>query len=191
MRAGKAARRHAVFDLSTRQLIAAAREIRDGEPSRFGLTQAPDFFIGASSTVFDAATGWQPASLVQKVEAGAQWVQTQLCMDLPLLRDYMRRFVTARLTRHVHVMVAMAPLLSVEAARRLRRNIRRALIPRSLVLRLEQASDPEQTGIEICAEMLRELATVPGIGGAHIIAPGDPDLVRAVVDASGLRKAAA
>jgi hypothetical protein len=38
--------------------------------------------------------------------------------------------------------------------------------------------------------MLRALAVLPGVAGAHIIAPGDPDLVHAVIDASGLRKAA-
>ena len=56
--------------------------------------------------------------------------------------------------------------------------------------RVEQSADPEQTGVQICAEMLSELAKVPGISGAHIVAPGDPDLVRAVIDASGLRKRA-
>jgi methylenetetrahydrofolate reductase (NADPH) len=188
MRVAKSARKHAVFDLATRQLIVSARGIRDGLPAQYGLARAPDFFIGTSATIFDPAPDWQPTSLIRKVDAGAQWVQTQLCMNLPVLRRYMRRFVTAHLTHRVHVVATVAPLLSAEAARRLRTNLRRALIPEPLVRRLQQSADPEQTGVAICAELLQELANVPGISGAHIVAPGDPDLVRAIVDASGLRK---
>ena len=99
MRVGRVARKHAVFDIGARELIAAARRIRDADPpSRYGLAQAPDFFIGAAATVFDATAAWQPKSLLAKLDNGVQWVQTQLCMDLPLLRSYMRRFVAARLT---------------------------------------------------------------------------------------------
>jgi methylenetetrahydrofolate reductase (NADH) len=189
MRVGRAVRRHAVFDIGARELIGMARKIRDAEPpSSYGLARPPEFFIGATATVFDATVGWEPKSLLAKLDSGVQWLQTQLCMDLPLLRSYMRRFVTAHLTHRAHVVVTVAPLLSVESARRLRANVRGARIPKAVVLRLEQARDPEQTGVEICAEMLRALAVLPGVAGAHIIAPGDPDLVRAVIDASGLRK---
>jgi methylenetetrahydrofolate reductase (NADPH) len=191
MRVGRSARKHAVFDFGARQLITAARRIRDGAPAQYGLAQAPDFFIGTLATVFDAGPDWQPTSLIRKLDAGAHWVQTQLCMNLPILRRYMRSFVTAQLTRRVHVVATVAPLLSAVSARRLRTNMRRAVVPEVLVRRVEQATDPEQTGVQICAELLSELASVPGISGAHIIAPGDPDLVRAVIDASGLRKRAA
>jgi methylenetetrahydrofolate reductase (NADPH) len=84
--------------------------------------------------------------------------------------------------------VTIAPLLSVESVHRLRTNVRGALIPEETARRLAQARDSEQTGVQICAEMLHELAALPGVAGAHIIAPGDPELVRAVIDASGLRK---
>ena len=103
MRVGRVARKHAVFDIGARELIATARRIRDADPpSRYGLAQAPDFFIGAAATVFDATATWQPKSLLAKLDSGVQWVQTQLCMDLPLLRSYMRRFVAARLTHRAH-----------------------------------------------------------------------------------------
>ena len=188
MRTGPAARKHAVFDIGTRELIADARRIRDSEtPAAFGLAQSPDFFIGTTATVFGAVDSWQPRALLRKLDAGAQWMQTQLCLDMPLLRTYMRQFVAAGLPHRAYVMVSIAPLLSVEAARRLRANMRAGQIPDQVVRRIEQAADAERTGIEVCGEMLLELADVPGVSGAHIIAPGDPDIVRAVVEASGLR----
>jgi methylenetetrahydrofolate reductase (NADPH) len=189
VRTGRAARKHAVFDVRARGLIAAARRIRDAEPpGAYGLGRPAEFYIGTSATVFGATAEWQPTSLGRKLDAGAQWLQTQLCMDLPLLRGYMRRFVAARLTHRAHVVVTVAPLPSVEVARRLRTEMRRALIPDSLMLRLTQAKDPEQTGVAICAEMLSVLGDVPGVAGAHILSPRDPELVRAVIEASGLRR---
>ena len=188
LRTGRVARKHAVFDVGAKELIAMARRIRDAEtPAAYGLAKAPDFFVGATATVFEATAGWEPKSLLVKLDAGAQWVQTQLCMDMPLLRTYMRRFVSERLTHRCHVVVTVVPLQSVEAARRLRLNLRSAQIPRELVRRIEQAADPERAGIDICADILRELAEIPGVSGAHIIAPGDPDVVCAVIEASGLR----
>lgn len=190
MRVGRAARRHTVFDIGARELIGMARKIRDAQPpSSYGLARAPDFFIGAVATVFDASAAWEPKSLLAKFDAGVQWVQTRLCMDLPLLRSYMRRFVAAHLTHRAHMVVTVAPLLSVESVRRMRANVRGARIPAAVALRLKQARDPEQTGVEICAEMLRGLAELPGVAGVHILAPGDPDLVCAVIEASGLREA--
>jgi methylenetetrahydrofolate reductase (NADPH) len=188
MRTGPTARKHAVFDIGTKELIADARRIRDSEtPAAFGLAQSPDFFIGTTVTVFGAVDSWQPRALLRKLDAGAQWMQTQLCLDMPLLRSYMRQFVAARLPHRAYVMVSIAPLLSTEAARRLRANMRAAQIPDQVMRRIEQAADAERTGVEVCGEMLRELADLPGVSGAHIIAPGDPDIVRAVVEASGLR----
>lgn len=192
LRTGRIARKHAVFDIGVRELIRNASRIRDTEtPAAYSLAKAPEFFIGAAATVFEATAGWEPKALLSKLDAGAQWMQTQLCMDLALLRGYMRHFVTEHLTHRCHVMVSVTPLPSVEIARRLRRNLRRARIPRDLVHRIQQAADPERAGVEICAEILRELAGIPGVSGAHILAPGEPDLIRAVVEASGLRKPAA
>ena len=53
--------------------------------------------------------------------------------------------------------------------------------------RLEQASDPEQEGVRICAELLQELAEIPGVSGANLMTPGDPATIAAAISASGLR----
>jgi methylenetetrahydrofolate reductase (NADPH) len=189
-RVGRTARKHVVFDLRAKELVAAARRIRDADPpARFGLAKSPEFFIGTTATVFEAGSDWKPQSLLGKLDSGAQWLQTQLCMDMPLLRTYMRRFVSEHLTHRCHFVVTVALLQSVEAARRVRRQLRSAQIPRALVRRLEQTTDSERAGVEICAETLRELADIPGVSGAHIVVPGaTPELVRAVVEASGLRR---
>ena len=83
--------------------------------------------------------------------------------------------------------MALSPLPSADVARWMRENVKGALVPESIVRRLEQASDPEREGIDICAELLRELATIPGVSGANLLTMGDLESIPAAIDASGVR----
>jgi methylenetetrahydrofolate reductase (NADPH) len=66
-------------------------------------------------------------------------------------------------------------------------NVKGALIPESIIKRMEQAIDPEREGIEICAELLQELATIPGVSGANLLTLGNLETIPATIDASGVR----
>ncbi|MBM4195506.1 MAG: hypothetical protein FJ197_00205 [Gammaproteobacteria bacterium] len=175
-------------EVSATDLIAAARELRDTEsPERLGLAAAPDFFIGAVATVFDAPAGWEPRALRAKVDAGARFLQTQLCLDVDLLRRYLRRFPPTQLPRQCHVMASLAVPASADGAIWLKQRLRGALVPDGLVARLRQARDPAAESVAACAELLQEMTAIPGLAGARFIAPTDPALLSAVVAASGLR----
>jgi len=177
-----------VFDFGATDLISAARAMREGYgPPGQGPQRTVDFFIGALATVFSPAAEWKPRTLAAKIDAGAQFVQTQLCFDVQALRHYMKRLVTARVPQRAHVLVGLAPLPSAAVARWLRRNLRGALMPAETIRRLEQARDPEQAGVDICAELLQQLAEIPGVSGASLMSPGHPDTIRAAIRASGLR----
>jgi methylenetetrahydrofolate reductase (NADPH) len=180
-----------VFEVQPRELIAAARALVEGE-APFGVrpATAPDFFIGALATIFDPVTSWSPKSLAAKLDAGAQFVQTQPCLDAGVLRRYVKRLVAAQLPRRAHILVAVPVLDSADAARRLRDSARSALIPDAAIHRLARAADPEREGIEIVAEALREFAAIPGVSGAALAASGTPGTIAAAIEASGLRRAA-
>ena len=66
------------------------------------------------------------------------------------------------------------------------------VIPDALVERLDSAADAREEGKRICVEILRELVTIPGIAGAHIMAPVNPSVVPEVIAAAavtGLKRA--
>lgn len=179
----------AVFELGAKQLIAAARAMRNEEgAAELGAVRPVDFFIGAVATVFSPKATWQPRTLLGKIDAGARFIQTQLCFDAQLLRRYMARLVAAQLPRRAHVIVGVAPLPSAAVARWLRENLRGAVMPEAVIRRLGQARDPEQVGVEIYAELLQEVAQIPGICGANLLAPANSALVRAAIQAAGLRR---
>jgi len=168
-----------VFDFGGKDLIETARILAD-DPT---VSCVPDFCIGTSATVFNPKAAWKPRSLLAKVDAGARFIQTQLCFDIPALKRYMTHLVEAQLTWRCAVIVSVATLPSVVTARWLRENLRGSLVPSKVIRRLQQARDPEQEGVDICAELLHELADVPGVSGAHLMTPGDPETIPAAIQA--------
>ena len=87
----------------------------------------------------------------------------------------------------VNFIMALSPLPSADVARWMRDNVKGALLPESVIERMEQASDPEYEGIEICAELLRELATIPGVSGVNLLTLGNLETIPAAIEASGVR----
>ena len=177
-----------VFDVGAIDLLATAAAIADGRVLTGGATGIEtELYLGTPATAFHPKDSWQPEKLQSKADAGAQFVQLQICMDVELLRAYMAKLIEAKLTWRLQFLVSIAVLPSADIARKLRENMPSSIIPSSVVRRLEQATDAEVEGVRIAAELLDELAQVPGISGANLITPGTPELVPAAIRESGLR----
>ena len=171
-----------VFDTTGRELLAMAEEIRqdtDLGPKR-------DFFIGTGARAFRPKRNWTADSLKSRAEAGAQFMQTQLCFNMDILRRYVHMLVERKITWDYSVIVSLAPLPSAETARWVKKNMADSLIPKPVIERLEQADDPEREGIQICAELMREIAEIPGVSGINLISTGNPEAILAAIEASGL-----
>src|SRR5262249_27603776 len=89
-KAGDQPQAKAVFDVDSTTLTAMARDLRDkGElPSGRKVAGRAPFFLGAADVPLDPPAGWQPDKLAVKIAAGAEFVQTQFCMDLGVVRRY-------------------------------------------------------------------------------------------------------
>jgi methylenetetrahydrofolate reductase (NADPH) len=129
--------------------------------------------------------------LIEKVTAGLHFVVTHLCMDIPMLRDYMSHLISNEMTRRVAVIVSTALLSSAEDALWLRKHRPNASIPDELVERLAASSDPRTEGVRICSEQLEELSSIPGIDGANIMASTDLSLVPEAVAGARLKRGVA
>ncbi len=169
-----------VYDLTAIELVRSAAAIRDGE-------EMADFFIGTTATAFKPKGDWKATTLAAKADAGAQFIQLQLCMNMDVLKSYVTHLVDARLTWRFQVLANIAVLPSVEQARVMRRNNPGAIIPSTLLARLENADDQTAEGIQIVAEMIRELRDVPGIAGVNVQTPDDSALVATAIRGSGVR----
>ncbi len=187
-----------VFDLDSRALLATAARLRDhGElPTGRKIGGHADFFIGAADMPIDPPPDWAPKGLRDKISAGAQFAQTQFCMDAGVLRRYVQRLRDAGVPRDFFLLVGIAPLRSARSARWIRDHLFGSIIPDALIARLDRAIDPATEGRRICVELMQEFAEIPGVAGAHVMAPGhDADVPAVVAEArlvvKSLRPAAA
>ncbi|MCH8074074.1 MAG: methylenetetrahydrofolate reductase [Proteobacteria bacterium] len=172
-----------VFDTPALEIMAYIQSLKEAETA----SPVSDLLVGAKAEIFDPDADWTPDNLIRKCDAGTNFVQLQICFDMGVVRNYMARIVASKLTRRVNFIMALSPLPSADAARWVRDNVRGALVPKSIIERMDQASDPEREGIEICAELLQELATIPGVSGANLLTLGELETIPAAIDASGVR----
>jgi methylenetetrahydrofolate reductase (NADPH) len=172
-----------VFDIDSRTLIETARRLRDeGKlPTGREVAGKASFFLGAADMPIDPPAGWEPKSLAAKVAAGAQFAQTQFCMDAALLRRYVGALSDAGLTSRLGILVGINPLRSAKSAQWLKSHLFGTIIPDELIARMEKAADPAREGIRICVDLIAELATIPGIAGVHIMAPGNDAAIPEVI----------
>ncbi|HEY7997584.1 MAG TPA: methylenetetrahydrofolate reductase [Pseudolabrys sp.] len=177
-----------VFDLDPRQLLETARRLRDtGElPSGRKVSGNVDFFLGGADNPVDPKPGWAPTGLAAKIAAGAQFVQTQFCMDAGVVHRYVARLAERGLTAQMSLIVGIVPLRSAKSARWIKEKLFGAIIPDALVVRMDAASDPAAEGRRICLELVHELAGIPQVAGVHIMAPGNdaavPEIIKAARD---------
>jgi methylenetetrahydrofolate reductase (NADPH) len=178
-----------VFDLDSRALAETARMIRDEGRLPHGAAVAgrPAFFLGVADMPIDPPPGWRPDALAAKVEAGAQFVQTQFCMDAGIARRYVARLAEAGLTDRVSILIGVNPLRSAKSAAWMRRHLFGTIIPDAMVARMEAAADPATEGRRICVDLIAELATIPGVVGVHVMAPGNAAAIPEVIVAARAR----
>ena len=175
-----------VYDLDPRGLMAMANAMRrDGRlPSGTPIDGKVPLVLGAADLPIDPPPGWEPKGLRAKIEAGADFVQTQFCMDTAVVRRYAARLLECGI--RIPLLVGVAPIPSARSARWMKEKLFGTIIPEAFVERLEKASDPRREGRAICVEVLRELAAIPGVAGAHVMAPMNFAEIPAAIAESGV-----
>jgi len=176
----------AVFDVDPRTLLETARRLRDrGElPSGRKIGGRAPFFLGAADNPIDPPPGWQPKGLAAKLAAGAQFIQTQFCMDAGVVRRYLARLAEHDLADKVSLIIGVAPLRSAKSANWMREKLFGTVIPQGIVERMERAGDPLSEGRRICVELVEELSAIPGVAGCHIMAPNNDAAIPEVIVAA-------
>ena len=177
-----------VHDLDSRRLLSIANRMRISAtlPTGAHIDGPIDFVLGAADLPLDPPPGWRPDGLQAKADAGAGFVQTQFCMDMDVVRRYAARLRECGLSQRLPILIGVAPIPSAKSARWMRERLFGTRIPDDLIGRLERAHDPRAEGARICVEILRDLAEIPGVAGAHVMAPMNFSAIPEVIRASGV-----
>jgi methylenetetrahydrofolate reductase (NADPH) len=177
-----------VFDLDSISLLETARRLRDAGQFESGraLTSRPRMFLGAAENPFAPPYDWRPLRLAKKIDAGAQFIQTQYCFDVPMLRGFMARLDDLGLLDAIFILIGVGPLPSARTAEWLRRHVAGVHIPDAVVARLAGAANPRAEGRKLCVELIQELREIRGVNGVHMMAYRQEEAVAEVIESSGV-----
>ncbi len=177
-----------VFDLDSISLLETIRTMRD--ESRFlsgrALTTPPRVFLGAAANPFVPPYDFRPLRLAKKIAAGAQFVQTQYCYDIPRLETYMERVRDMGLDERCFILIGVGPLASARAARWIRAHVPGVHIPDEIIARLEGAERQKIEGKRICIELIQRIRDIKGVAGIHLMAYRQEEMVSEIIVESGV-----
>ena len=177
-----------VMDMDSRGLMALARDMRDTRrlPTGRPIGKAPNLFIGAADAPHELDNEWSAAGLQSKIDAGAQFFQTQFCFDIDLVRRYMQRLANEGVLERAYFLIGIGPIASAKSARWMNQNLFGVYIPESIITRLEHATDQETEGRKVCLELIQELREVAGVSGVHLMGPRIEKSAAQVIADSGV-----
>jgi 5,10-methylenetetrahydrofolate reductase len=177
-----------VFDLDSISLLETIRTMRDERRFLSGrkITHPPQVFIGAAANPFAPPYDYRALHMGKKIAAGAQFIQTQYCYDLPLLRRFMDQARDLGLTEKAFILVGVGPLASAKTARWMRSNVPGVHIPDPIIARLEGAKDQKREGKQLCVELIQEIREIDGVAGVHVMAYRQEEFVSEIITASGI-----
>ena len=177
-----------VFDLDALSLLTIARTLRDDHQFQSGrkLSHSPRVFLGAAENPNVAPLEYRALRLAKKVAAGAQFIQTQYCYDLPRLETFMRAVEDQGLSGKVFIVIGVGPLRSAKAAEWMRTNVPGMHIPDAVIARLAGAADQAREGRNLCVDLIQQVRGIRGVAGVHVMAYRQEDSVAEVIERSGV-----
>jgi methylenetetrahydrofolate reductase (NADPH) len=200
-----------VHDLDSISLLQMCRDMRDNKVFQCGDAikgQEPRFFLGAAANPFADPFEFRPLRLGKKVNAGANFIQTQLIFNVPKFAEYMRRVVDLGLHERCYVLAGVGPMRSLGAAKYMATKVPGMDVDPDYVERMKNSTDglpslaeiramddpaeakaarkarkeaAETEGIKICVEIINACKEMEGVAGVHIMAIEWEDAVDQIV----------
>ena len=180
-----------VHDLDSVSLIRMYKDMRDEKRFQCGeeMDVAPPLYIGCAENPFGDPLEFRALRLKKKVEAGADFVQTQCIFNVPRFKQWMEEVRALGLHQEVKILGGITPIKSAGMANYMKGSVPGMDVPQEIIDRIagKDKGGPQQTeGKKLAVEMIKELAEVEGVAGVHIMAIEWESAVPEIVEAAGL-----
>ncbi len=173
-----------VVDVDAVQMLWILRRMRDeGQylDSR-SLKNPPSFFLGAAAAPYASEPRFQALREEKKINAGAQFFQTNLVFDPDGLDIWLNELAKRNVLEKVYILIGITPLKSLKMAQYMHHNVPGVTIPAPLLKRMEDAGDgAKEEGLAIALELIEAVKAKQGINGIHIMAVGWEEIVPTIV----------
>jgi methylenetetrahydrofolate reductase (NADPH) len=178
-----------IIDIDSIQMLWILRKMRDegkyldGRKIKF----PPKLFLGAAGAPFASEPRFQAIREHKKVNAGAQFFQTNLVYDPDGLEVWLNELAKRDILDKVYILVGITPLKSLRMAQYMHDQIPGVTIPEFYMQRLEKAGDgAQEEGFTIALDLIESIKRIEGVNGIHLMAVGWESIVPRLVTEAGL-----
>jgi methylenetetrahydrofolate reductase (NADPH) len=180
-----------VVDLDGIQMLWVLRRMRDEAKylDGRGIKTPPKYFLGAAASPFASTMKFQALREQKKVNAGAQFFQTNVVFDADRLDEWLNEIAKRGVLGKVYILIGIAPLKSYKMAIRMNDKIPGMTVPERILKRMEAAKKKEnerEEGLQIALELIEKVGTKQGVNGIHLMAVGWEEIVPRIVVEAGL-----
>jgi methylenetetrahydrofolate reductase (NADPH) len=187
---GDCAQGQNVHDIDSMQLIQTVRRMRDEGLFLGGdaIARPPAMFVGAAANPFADPFEIRVPRLAKKINAGAEFIQTQCIYNLDKFELWMKMARDRGLHEKVYILAGLTPMKSAGMARYMKTRVPGMDVPDEVVKRLAGTPKEKQAdeGIQMCIEAIERLKQVEGVAGFHIMAIEWEEKVPEIVERAGL-----
>ena len=179
-----------VFDIDSMHLLRTVKTMREEgiDMSGYELQDPPRMFIGAAANPFADPFDYRVIRLAKKIDAGANFIQTQCVYNMDRFREWMKMAREEGLTENVYILAGVTPMKSAGMAKYMAKRVAGMDVPEFMIERMEKVPKKEAAaeGIKICLETIAEVREIEGVHGVHIMAIEWEEAVGEIVEAAGL-----
>jgi methylenetetrahydrofolate reductase (NADPH) len=178
-----------VIDIDSVQMLWILRRMRDEGKYLDGrqIKYPPKLFLGAAGAPFASEPHFQAIREHKKINAGAQFFQTNLVYDPDGLDVWLNELAKRNILDKVYILVGITPLKSIRMAEYMHHQVPGVTIPDHILNRLKKAEDGvEEEGVAIALELIEAIKGKEGVNGIHLMAVGWESIVPHIVTEAGL-----
>ena len=185
--------RMSILDMDSVQMLWILRRMRDERKYLDGreIKTPPQFFLGAAASPFSSNMKFQALREQKKVNAGAQFFQTNVVLDADALDEWLNEIAKRDILDKVYIMIGLTPLKNYKTAAYMHSKVPGVFVPEKVLKRMENARDKgneQEEGVQITLELIEKIKTKQGVHGIHLMAVGWEEIVPRIVKEAGLER---
>jgi methylenetetrahydrofolate reductase (NADPH) len=182
-----------IVDIDSIQMLWILRRMRDEGKYLDGreIKTPPQYFLGAAASPFASNMKFQALREHKKVNAGAQFFQTNVVFNANDLDNWLNEITKRNILDKVFILIGISPLKSFKMAKYMNEKIPGVFVPETILRRMESAEqkgNAEEEGVQITLELIEKIKTKQGVSGIHIMAVGWEEIVPRIVEEAGIGK---
>ncbi len=173
-----------VNDIDSLTLISTANMMRKEKkfPSGRTIEPPPKLFIGGAEVPTMGKPN--PKKILEKINKGVDFFQTQYVFDAKVLEDYMKVLGDEGILEKTNFIIGLGPFASAKSAKWMNENLLGVDVPDQIIKRLESSEDQKEESKKICIELIEAFRNIHGVKGVHLMGHKKEEVISEIIKES-------